>query len=56
MLRLALTKLIEIIGEAAKQVSTDGRAEYPDVPWSAAAGCEIGSYITISTSTSMSCG
>ena len=37
MLRLALTKLIEIIGEAAKQVSTDGRAEYPDVPWSAAA-------------------
>lgn len=36
MLRLALTKLIEIVGEAAKQVSGEGRAEYPAVPWSAA--------------------
>lgn len=37
MLRLALTKLIEIVGEAAKQVSAGGRAEFPSVPWSAAA-------------------
>lgn len=37
MLRLALTKLVEIVGEAAKQVSPSGRAEIPDVPWSAAA-------------------
>lgn len=37
MLRLALTKLVEIVGEAAKQVSLDGRTEYPEVPWSAAA-------------------
>lgn len=37
MLRLALTKLIEIVGEAAKQVSAEGRAECPAVPWSAAA-------------------
>jgi uncharacterized protein with HEPN domain len=37
MLRLALTKLVEIVGEAAKQVSPSGRAEFPDVPWSAAA-------------------
>lgn len=37
MLRLALTKLVEIVGEAAKQVSQDGRGELPSVPWSAAA-------------------
>jgi len=37
MLRLALTKLVEIVGEAAKQVTPEGRAELPDVPWSAAA-------------------
>lgn len=37
MLRLALTKLVEIVGEAAKQVTDEGRAEMPDVPWSAAA-------------------
>lgn len=37
MLRLALTKLVEIVGEAAKQVSPAMRAEYPDVAWAAAA-------------------
>ncbi len=37
MLRLALTKLVEIVGEAAKQVSPTTRADHPDVPWSAAA-------------------
>jgi uncharacterized protein with HEPN domain len=37
MLRLALTKLVEIVGEAAKQVSPETRHEYPKVPWSAAA-------------------
>ncbi len=37
MLRLALTKLVEIVGEAAKQITPAGRAELPDVPWSAAA-------------------
>jgi uncharacterized protein with HEPN domain len=37
MLRLALTKLVEIVGEAAKQVTSSGRAELPEVPWSAAA-------------------
>lgn len=37
LLRLALTKLVEIVGEAAKQVSDATRAQYPDVPWSAAA-------------------
>lgn len=33
MLRLALTRAIEIVGEAAAQVSDSGRIEFPDVPW-----------------------
>lgn len=37
MLRLALTKLVEIVGEAAKHVSPELRAANPDVPWVAAA-------------------
>lgn len=37
MLVLALTKLVEIIGEAAKQVTAPTRAENPAVPWSSAA-------------------
>ena len=34
---LALTKLIEIVGEAAKQVTAETRQQLPAVPWSAAA-------------------
>lgn len=37
MLRLALTKLVEIIGEAAKQLSAAGRARDPGVAWDDAA-------------------
>jgi uncharacterized protein with HEPN domain len=37
MLQLALTRLVEIVGEAAKAVSEPTRARYPDVPWSLAA-------------------
>lgn len=37
LLRLGLTKLVEIVGEAAKQVGPETRAAYPTVPWSAAA-------------------
>jgi uncharacterized protein with HEPN domain len=37
MLTLALTKLVEIVGAAAKQVSTETKDLHPDVPWSAAA-------------------
>jgi uncharacterized protein with HEPN domain len=33
MLRLALTRAVEIVGEAAAQVSDAGRNECPDVPW-----------------------
>lgn len=37
LLRLALTKLVEIVGEAAKQVSEPTRSAHPMVPWTAAA-------------------
>lgn len=37
LLRLGLTKLVEIVGEAAKQVSEPTRSAHPEVPWSAAA-------------------
>ena len=37
LLRLGLTKLVEIVGEAAKQVSGPTRMAHPEVPWSAAA-------------------
>ena len=37
MLTLALVKLVEIIGEAAKQISSATRDQHPTVPWSAAA-------------------
>jgi len=37
MLRYALVKLVEIVGEAAKQVSQEPRARYPGVAWAEAA-------------------
>lgn len=37
LLRLALTKLVEIVGEAAKHLSPELRAANPGVPWAAAA-------------------
>jgi uncharacterized protein with HEPN domain len=37
LLRLALTKLVEIVGEAAKTISPEGRTTMPQVPWRAAA-------------------
>lgn len=33
LLQLALTRLVEIIGEAAKRVTPEGRARHPDIPW-----------------------
>lgn len=33
MLTLACIRLLEVIGEAASQVSAEFRARYPDVPW-----------------------
>ena len=33
MLELSLTRLMEILGEAARRVPDDFRARYPNVPW-----------------------
>ena len=38
MLRLALTRAVEIVGEAASQVSDAGRLELANVPWSQIVG------------------
>lgn len=35
MLALALTKCIEIVGEAAASLSAEGKAEFPNIPWRA---------------------
>lgn len=37
MLVLALTKLVEIVGEAAKHIGAETRSRFPGVPWSDAA-------------------
>ena len=37
VLVLALTRLLEILGEAARGVSEETRAAHPDVPWRAMA-------------------
>ena len=37
-LRLALTHLIQVIGEAARRVSSQFRERHPEVPWDAIAG------------------
>ena len=34
-LRLALTHLLQIIGEAARRISPEFRATYPQIPWKA---------------------
>jgi uncharacterized protein with HEPN domain len=33
MLELALVRLVEVVGEAARRVSEEGRARYPSIPW-----------------------
>lgn len=33
LLNLALTRLLEIIGEAANRVPDESRSKYPDLPW-----------------------
>lgn len=37
-LRLALTHLLQIIGEAARRISPEFRAIYPQIPWKAIVG------------------
>jgi len=36
LFQLALTRLVEIVGEAANRVSTQGRRSHPEVPWAKA--------------------
>ena len=38
MFRLALTRAIEIVGEAAGRVTAPTQQHHPDVPWRALAG------------------
>lgn len=38
MLQLALVRLVEIIGEAARRVAPGVRAEHPQIPWAVVAG------------------
>ncbi len=33
MFQLAMTRLIEIIGEAANRVTAAGHGQYPEIPW-----------------------
>lgn len=33
MLQLSLTRLVEIVGEAASRVAAADRAAYPQIPW-----------------------
>jgi len=33
MLQLAITRVLEIVGEAASRVTPPGRARYADIPW-----------------------
>ena len=47
MLRLALVKLVEIVGEAANQVTDGTRARMPGVPWAEAARMRDRSSTTI---------
>lgn len=38
LLQLALTRLVEIIGEAANRVSHDGQRKYAEIPWAEIVG------------------
>jgi uncharacterized protein with HEPN domain len=38
LLQHAVVRLIEIIGEAARNVSTDFKAAHPEIPWSGIVG------------------
>jgi len=52
MLRFAVVKAIEIIGEAATHVSSEARVEAPDVPWAQITGMRnrlIHAYFDIDT-------
>jgi uncharacterized protein with HEPN domain len=33
LLRLALVKAVEVVGEAAGRVTKDNQARFPEIPW-----------------------
>jgi len=37
-LRLAVTHLVQTLGEAARRVSEEGRSSHPEIPWREAVG------------------
>lgn len=53
---MALTRAVEIVGEAATQVSAAGRTELPDIPWRRSPACVTAWCTPISTSTWTFCG
>jgi uncharacterized protein with HEPN domain len=55
-LKRAFVRSIEVIGEAAKQLSEDIRQRYPEIEWRAMAGCVIGSSMATSGSITRSSG
>ncbi len=38
LLQLALTRLVEVVGEAAARVSSERQAQHPEIPWRIIAG------------------
>lgn len=44
----AVIRRLEVIGEAVKNMPTDFRARYPDIPWAQIAGMKMFSYMDIS--------
>ena len=55
-LRLALIHLIQVIGEAARQVSVEFVNTHPEIPWANIIGMRQRSYTTIWASTRTSSG
>jgi uncharacterized protein with HEPN domain len=56
VLRLALTYLMQIVGEAASQVSQETKDTRPEMPGTASSACGIGSSTATSRSTMTSSG
>ena len=55
-LRLALIHLIQVIGEAARQLSREFSDPHPEVPWAASSACVTKSFTTTLVLTKTSSG
>jgi len=56
LLQLAITRLVQIIGEAASRVTTQGRARYAEIPWREVIDTVIESFTVTTPSTTTSSG